>query len=367
VVIPAYNREDLLPRALGSVAAQTSPPAETIVVDDGSTDATADVARSWGARVIAHQRNRGLAAARNTGVEAAANPWVAFLDSDDQWLPDHLRDLWAGVDGHVLVANSALRCGPSPAQDWIHGPFDDGVLELDEPSHLVFPGNVLPVSAAMARRDAVLAAGGFRPPSGVADLDLWIRLLEGGPAAISPAVRAIYHVHDEQMSQEARTMQEGHLEVAERYAGRGWWSPRLVEQWRAHAAWNDVRAALRRRDLGVAFRRAVWIAARPRRALAVLHHSQLSRRLRRRSGRVGRDGRPSVAALSGVVATDPRVGQRAGGRPVIDLSQGGGYLRGLITVIRRPPAELVARSRSGSLLARAVGARALIVNSDARS
>jgi glycosyltransferase involved in cell wall biosynthesis len=92
VIIPAYNGAATLARAIASVRTQTLPPHEIIVVDDGSTDATSDVARSFGAvvRLIA-QANRGVAAARNTGASAATGDWLAFLDADDWYAPDRLR------------------------------------------------------------------------------------------------------------------------------------------------------------------------------------------------------------------------------------------------------------------------------------
>src|SRR5438132_14127317 len=88
VVVPAHDRAEVIERALESVAEQRDcEPAEVIVVDDGSTDRTAEVAEANGAEVIRHGRNRGVSAARNTGVRAAAQPWIALLDSDDEWLP----------------------------------------------------------------------------------------------------------------------------------------------------------------------------------------------------------------------------------------------------------------------------------------
>jgi glycosyltransferase involved in cell wall biosynthesis len=94
VVIPAYQAETFLPRALGGVAQQTRRPAEVIVVDDGSTDATAAVAERFGARVV-RQANRGASAARNTGIREARFPWVALLDADDRWFPAKLETQWA--------------------------------------------------------------------------------------------------------------------------------------------------------------------------------------------------------------------------------------------------------------------------------
>src|SRR4051794_4178924 len=104
VVIPAYRRADLVRRAVASVRAQRpAQPAEIIVVDDASGDGTADAARDSGATVVVNPANVGEGAARNVGVRAATQPWIALLDSDDEWLPDHLSRLWPLRDGHVLV------------------------------------------------------------------------------------------------------------------------------------------------------------------------------------------------------------------------------------------------------------------------
>src|SRR3954452_2359070 len=114
VIVPAFNRSSSLSRALVSVGVQTLTPAEVIVVDDASSDDTAGVARDLGARVIVHEVNRGEGAARNTALAATEQPWVALLDSDDEWLPGHLAALWAARDGHVLVADAALSSGDGP-------------------------------------------------------------------------------------------------------------------------------------------------------------------------------------------------------------------------------------------------------------
>ena len=96
VVIPAYRRDDVLGRAIDSALAQTVD-VEVLVVDDGSEDDTAAVVAAYGDRVryLVHDRNRGVSAARNTGVAAANGEYVAFLDSDDEWLP---RKLAAQLD-----------------------------------------------------------------------------------------------------------------------------------------------------------------------------------------------------------------------------------------------------------------------------
>jgi glycosyltransferase involved in cell wall biosynthesis len=89
-VIAAYNAEAFIAETIESVRAQTLPVAEILVVDDGSTDSTAEIARGMGARVIS-QENRGLAATRNRCVREASQPWIAFIDSDDLWEPQKIE------------------------------------------------------------------------------------------------------------------------------------------------------------------------------------------------------------------------------------------------------------------------------------
>jgi len=101
VVIPAYNAEAFLGRAIDSVLGQTCPPMEVIVVDDGSADGTGDVARQFGDRVrLLHQENAGVSAARNLGIEKARGEWIAFLDADDWWEPHRLESQAAILKRH---------------------------------------------------------------------------------------------------------------------------------------------------------------------------------------------------------------------------------------------------------------------------
>jgi len=91
VVIPGYNVERYIKRAIDSVLAQTCPAHEIIVVDDGSTDNTAEIIKTYGSKIrCIYQKNAGVSVARNTGIEAATGDWIAFLDADDEWLPQRL-------------------------------------------------------------------------------------------------------------------------------------------------------------------------------------------------------------------------------------------------------------------------------------
>ena len=112
VIIPVYNRESTLARAVRSALDQEPEPEEIIIVDDGSTDGSARVAEALAevspkVRVI-RQRNQGAARARNTGIKHASGDWIAFLDSDDEWAPGRIQRI-----ASFVTAN--------PALDFVHG------------------------------------------------------------------------------------------------------------------------------------------------------------------------------------------------------------------------------------------------------
>jgi glycosyltransferase involved in cell wall biosynthesis len=112
VVIPAYNRRDCIERAVASIQRQTHENWEALVVDDGSTDGTRGLVetlarRDSRIRLIRHERNRGAQAARNSGIDTARGEWIAFLDSDDTWLPQSLEvRLRLAREEQVLVVHS---------------------------------------------------------------------------------------------------------------------------------------------------------------------------------------------------------------------------------------------------------------------
>lgn len=108
VVIPAYNAERYLRRCLASVFAQTLSPDEVIVVDDGSTDNTAELAGQLGAKVV-RRPNGGLSAARNTGIQNASGNWIALLDADDSWEPEKLARQVALIGPDTVLVYTGIR------------------------------------------------------------------------------------------------------------------------------------------------------------------------------------------------------------------------------------------------------------------
>jgi glycosyltransferase involved in cell wall biosynthesis len=115
VVIPAHNSEEFIGDAIASVRAQTLRVSEIIVVDDGSSDRTAELAEQSAAFVI-RQEHGGISVARNAGIRAAKHDWIAFLDADDVWEPKKIEYQWAAICRHPDAG--LVSCDLS---QWIHG------------------------------------------------------------------------------------------------------------------------------------------------------------------------------------------------------------------------------------------------------
>jgi glycosyltransferase involved in cell wall biosynthesis len=285
VVVPAFNRADTLGRALESAFGQSPrPPAEVVVVDDGSSDGTAAVAERAGARVVQHAANRGPSAARNTAIESARQAWIAPLDADDEWLPHHLERLWAARAGHVLVAGACLWVDHRGAVVRFEGAVDEVPMVLRSPEALLFPENHVPASAVLLRRDALERAGRYDEHITLAeDLDLWVRMLEHGTGVLLPDVVSIYHLHEEQATADRAALRLAHETLAAKYARRPWASAALVDRVRAVAAWDELREDERAGRRATALRKLAALVARPRRAAALAPLLARRRRVRART------------------------------------------------------------------------------------
>ncbi|MBE0534890.1 MAG: glycosyltransferase family 2 protein [Phycisphaerae bacterium] len=186
VVIPAYNCGKYLARAIDSVLAQRRAADEIIVVDDGSTDNTAEVAARYGGRIrFLQQANAGASAARNTGIEAAMGEWVAFLDADDEWLPTKLQMQAAVLERHPQLAwatGNYIGCTCLTEQRSAHVPVEKArALTRGEEVVDFFGATVKDIwgctDTMLVRRHALLEAGLFTP--GLAwgeDFDMWWRI-----------------------------------------------------------------------------------------------------------------------------------------------------------------------------------------------
>jgi glycosyltransferase involved in cell wall biosynthesis len=282
VVIPAYNRADLVGRAIQSAQSQRpAPPAEIIVVDDCSSDATAAEAEKYGVVVVRHEENRGEAGARNSGLETARFDWVAFLDSDDEWLPDHLATLWPRRGTHVAVSATAVYRLDGRVRLLGHAAARPTVI--DRPDGLVFPSNPMPLSGVLADRNVLLRLNGFRSWKTGADLDMWIRAVQQGTMLACPEPGYIYHVHGGQVSSDSALMRGNLLKLVESYSDQPWCTDEVVDRVAAVNAWDALQAARGSRDLRAAAREARWLASRPTRLRALAELWMWRFRLRRRT------------------------------------------------------------------------------------
>ena len=179
VVVPVFNRAHIVDRAIASALAQELPGAEwsikAIIVDDGSTDDLDRALAPFGARVVCvrHQRNKGAAAARNTGVAAAAGDYVAFLDSDDVWLPGKIIAQIAFMERHGHRASAtAYKLKRAGAAEFVSPRFPTGILGLSDFAWGCF---VSPGSTLICRREVFARIGVF--DEGLQRLEDWDWLL----------------------------------------------------------------------------------------------------------------------------------------------------------------------------------------------
>jgi glycosyltransferase involved in cell wall biosynthesis len=199
-IIPTWNRARFVARAVQSALDQRlgdGAPVEVIVVDDESTDDTAELVRSFpGVRYI-RQSNRREGAARNTGAAQASGRYFAFLDSDDFWLPDKLAGDVARFERHdrpALVYSRALNVDESDraiGARHLRAPQGDVFWELAREAFM-------PMSSVAVRADAFRACGGFvEDPqlSGTADWELWLRLAARWPVGFVDQTRTCIRVH----------------------------------------------------------------------------------------------------------------------------------------------------------------------------
>lgn len=215
VVIPAYNSARFIGEALSSVLAQTFTDYEIIVVDDGSTDDTREVVGALGDRVrLVSQKNAGAGAARNRGIAAARGTWIAFLDSDDQWRPEHLRILLDAAEASPefpLIYGSKTTVDEQGAT--VHHPdaprFPTGWIFAE-----LIEDCLITTSTNLVRTATLRAVGGYNEDRRLRvaeDWDLYLRLAATNPIGATRDTYVISRRRLDSLSHQVLITQLGNL------------------------------------------------------------------------------------------------------------------------------------------------------------
>jgi glycosyltransferase involved in cell wall biosynthesis len=264
IVIPCFNQAAFVGGAIASVAAQTAPATEIIVVDDGSTDSSAAVTSRYPHVRLIRQPNAGVAAARNAGLAAAYGDFVLFLDADDELLPDAVSIGCDALRRHPEAAAAAGRALPVDENGVPIGATWPALQRDDRLGYtgLLAANSIWTPGAAIFRRAILLRAGGFDSRwSGAADYALYLRLAAEWPITWHGQPVVKYRQHPAAMSQDHASMLRNTLAVlrAERAlltdadelcawraavtAWRAWYGQRLFEACSddyRHHAWRGL-------------------------------------------------------------------------------------------------------------------------------
>lgn len=200
IVIPTFNREDLVAQAIDSALAQTHPRCEVVVVDDGSTDRTADVLARYAGRIVAiRQENAGLAGARNTGIRASRGAFVGFLDSDDLWEPRLVEEALNVFAAHpevgaVFLAEREIDPGGS-VRAHVHTKRTPGAFFT--PEGMIGRDTGVGSGRPPVARRALLERGMFDESfrNYAVDCEMWIRHVFDAPMAILEEPLVLRRVH----------------------------------------------------------------------------------------------------------------------------------------------------------------------------
>ena len=221
VIIPTYNRLPMLKEAVDSVLHQDFEDFELIVVDDGSTDGTGSEIEQYGGRVklLQHPHNKGVSAARNTGILNSNGQYIAFLDDDDEWLPEKLRlqvsllenstsEIGLVYSGYLTI-NGATRTTLSAKLPERRGPVYKDIL------HHNFIGAP---STVIVRSECIERAGFFDENIAYGlDHDLWIRIAQYYDFDYVKECLAIYCIHENRLSNNPEIRAKGLEDMIRKY------------------------------------------------------------------------------------------------------------------------------------------------------
>jgi glycosyltransferase involved in cell wall biosynthesis len=207
VVIPCYNTASFLQEAIQSVRSQTYQRTELIVVDDGSSDDTSDVASSYPGICLIRQQNQGVSAARNAGLGQSRGDYVVFLDADDRLLPDAVDVGVRCLESHPACAFVSGKVRLAAQDGSILRIPDEPRIEKDHYLTLLKNCYIWTPSAVMFRTRVLTSVGGFTVTlSGAADWDLYLRLARRLAVLSHPHLVAEYRLHDKSMSTNSAMM-----------------------------------------------------------------------------------------------------------------------------------------------------------------
>jgi glycosyltransferase involved in cell wall biosynthesis len=227
VIIPTHNRAHTLKRALDSVLQQTLPADEIIVVDDGSTDNTAELLQTeYPQAVYLQQANAGVSRARNAGINAARNDWLALLDSDDAWHPQKLER-----QAHALQTQPQYRLCHTD-EIWIrNGKRVNPMNKHAKRGGYIFqhclPLCAISPSSVLMHRDLLDEVGPFDETlPACEDYDLWLRITARYPVLyLDEALITKYGGHDDQLSRKHWGMDRFRIQALEKIINRGELNP----------------------------------------------------------------------------------------------------------------------------------------------
>lgn len=201
VIIPSFNRAATLKRAIDSVLGQTYKHYEVYVIDDGSTDGTEELIKSYTGIHYIKQENKGVSSARNIGIRTSHSEWIAFLDSDDEWLPNKLETQAQFIKNHPELSfvhsneiwiRNGVRVNPKSKFDKSNDQIFARSLEMC----LISP------STTVIKRDLLVKHGLFDESLEICeDYDLWLKILATGEVGFIPEnLVKKYGGHEDQLS-----------------------------------------------------------------------------------------------------------------------------------------------------------------------
>jgi glycosyltransferase involved in cell wall biosynthesis len=224
VIIPCHNGARYLGEALESVLRQTHDATAALVIDDGSTDASVEIARGFGHRVtVLRQAKSGVSAARNRGIDAARGDCVAFLDADDRWHPEKVARQLAFLADHPEcgLVHTAIR--HIDAAGLVTGrPHNIGWRRQTrgECLSVLLARNTITTSSVLLRREIVRDERFLTGLHAAEDWDLWLRLASRTPLGYIDQELTDYRFHDSNTVRQAELMLAGELTVIDRALSR---------------------------------------------------------------------------------------------------------------------------------------------------